>query len=257
MEYSDHHILNYDGTFDGFLTAIFIAYEEKLEHLTIQHSCTTTPQIFSNNQTIITHTSQANRVWKGLLNVTTPQQRAAIFKAFLSEIKGIEDLLFTFIKKLFAKEISPKDFSENTALRVAQIVKMVGREKHRMEAFVRFKLTKDHIYVATIEPDFNVLPLITSHFKDRYADQQWLIYDMKRAYGIFYDKNTTEIIALEDQEILLSNNALFASEELAFQKLWKTYYDGVNISSRKNNKLHLQHLPKRYWKYLTEKNPTL
>ncbi len=28
----------------------------------------------------------------------------------------------------------------------------------------------------------------------------------------------------------------------------------ADISSRQNLKLHLQHLPKRYWKYLTEKH---
>ena len=32
------------------------------------------------------------------------------------------------------------------------------------------------------------------------------------------------------------------------------YFKSTNIKSRKNMKLHLQHVPKRYWKYLTEKS---
>lgn len=72
-------------------------------------------------------------------------------------------------------------------LKAAQTVKKVGREKHRMEAFVRFRLTRGGIYFAAIEPDFNVLPLINSHFKSRYADQKWIIYDLKRNFGIAYD----------------------------------------------------------------------
>lgn len=47
-------------------------------------------------------------------------------------------------------------------LKVAQTAKKVGRKKHRMEAFVRFQLTKDNIYFVNIEPNFNVLPLTKS-----------------------------------------------------------------------------------------------
>ncbi|WP_370449257.1 DUF4130 domain-containing protein [Aquimarina sp. AD1] len=50
------------------------------------------------------------------------------------------------------------------------------------------------------------------------------------------------------------NKEYYTNDELEFQQLWKTYFDNVNIKSRKNSKLHIQHLPKRYWKYLIEKN---
>jgi hypothetical protein len=33
----------------------------------------------------------------------------------------------------------------------------------------------------------------------------------------------------------------------------KPKVDHTNIKERKNDKLHVQHVPKRYWKYLTEK----
>ena len=42
-------------------------------------------------------------------------------------------------------------------------------------------------------------------------------------------------------------------EEL-YQHLWQQYFKSVNIVARKNTKLHIQHMPKRYWKYLTEKH---
>lgn len=38
-----------------------------------------------------------------------------------------------------------------------------------------------------------------------------------------------------------------------FQNLWKRYYQSTNIEARRNMKLHLQYVPKRYWKYLVEK----
>ncbi|RYE25413.1 MAG: DUF4130 domain-containing protein, partial [Sphingobacteriales bacterium] len=38
-----------------------------------------------------------------------------------------------------------------------------------------------------------------------------------------------------------------------YQLLWKSYFNNSNIKERKNMKLHIQHIPRRYWKYLTEK----
>ena len=127
-----------------------------------------------------------------------------------------------------------------------------------MEAFIRFQRTKDDLYFATIAPDFNVLPLIASHFKDRYADQNWLIFDNRRRYGIHYDSATLKLVeVLVDLQKDTSGEFLSQSvcheEEVEYQKLWKEYFDSVNIASRKNTKLHIRHVPARYWRYLTEK----
>jgi probable DNA metabolism protein len=131
----------------------------------------------------------------------------------------------------------------------------ISRERHRMEAFIRFEKTKDNIFYAGIDPDFNVLPLLIQHFKRRYADQEWIIYDKRRKYGIYYDKNDVKEIALEmqaDASYEAGDNT-YAEDEKLYQLLWQTYFKNTYISSRRNMKLHLRHVPKRYWKYLTEK----
>ena len=46
---------------------------------------------------------------------------------------------------------------------------------------------------------------------------------------------------------------LMAEDEKLYQELWKGYFKSMTIKERINLKLHRQHLPKRYWKYLTEK----
>jgi probable DNA metabolism protein len=51
--------------------------------------------------------------------------------------------------------------------------------------------------------------------------------------------------------------AIFDEKEELYQHLWQQYFKSVNIVSRKNTKLHIQHMPKRYWKYLTEKQALL
>jgi probable DNA metabolism protein len=133
----------------------------------------------------------------------------------------------------------------------------VHREKHRMEAFIRFQKSSRGLYFALIHPDFNVLPLIIRHFKNRYADQPWVIYDEKRKYGVHYDGNTVQEVTLElhaeSQAPVISADLLLDEEEALYALLWKDYFRSTNIPARKNMKLHLQHVPKRYWRYLTEK----
>jgi len=135
--------------------------------------------------------------------------------------------------------------------------KSVNREKHRMKAFIRFEKTVDGIFYAPIEPDYNVLPLIAGFFKNRYADQQWIIYDLKRKYGLHYNLKTVQEVTFDFVEMknstsYLAGDLLDEKEEL-YGLLWKDYFKSTNIPARKNMKLHLQHVPKRYWKYLTEK----
>ena len=248
--------LIYDGSFNGFLTAVFVAFEEKLNVASIQTNTQCQNGLFSESETIFTHVEKAKRVWNGVRN-KSHSAISNIYFAYLSETEGIEILLYQYIQKLMAsRNQKHNDFSDETVLRINQLARSVGREKHRMEAFVRFQLTQDNIYFANIEPDFNVLPLISKHFRNRYADQQWLIYDVKRKYGIFYNLEGVEIVSLNLSEIhfnKIQKSEAFLNEEYDYQALWNDYFKSTNIKSRINKKLHTQHVPKRYWKYLSEK----
>lgn len=253
--------LVYDGTFEGFLSAVFQVYEEKLIDVRIERKALATETFFAEQRSVITDSEKAHRVWKGIAQHCSAEGKNNSYKAFLSELTGIENTLLHFIKRsLSEKKHIDTDFADPEILKIAKVVKMVGREKHRMDAFVRFRLTKDNLYFATVSPDFNVLPLIAKHFKNRYADQQWLIYDLKRKYGIQYNLTDVNYVELQISEGVNNTSKatyFFTEEEQVFQDLWKNYFKSTNIVSRKNMKLHLQHVPKRYWKYLSEKTPNL
>ncbi|RZL32145.1 MAG: DUF4130 domain-containing protein, partial [Pedobacter sp.] len=151
-------------------------------------------------------------------------------------------------------------FSNADVLLVQQTSRKVHREKHRMEAFVRFQLSKDGLYYCIIQPDFNVLPLITNHFEKRYADQRWLIYDSRRHYGIYYDLEKITEVSMNFSDDLHNKENLkeiIDEKEELYQTLWRQYFSSVNIVARKNMKLHIQHMPKRYWRWLTEKQSGL
>jgi probable DNA metabolism protein len=161
-------------------------------------------------------------------------------------------LFFRYIKLIFEKGSAIEhDYRQPEILKVKEINKQIHREVHRMHAFVRFQKTTDDLYYATVVPDFNVLPLIGEHFEKRYSDQHWMIYDSKRHYGLYYDQQQTMMVEWGDEQ--LQRQPEFVTEEEAYEGLWRNYFQSVNITERKNVKLHLRHMPKRYWKHLTEK----
>ncbi|WP_286760872.1 TIGR03915 family putative DNA repair protein [Salegentibacter sp. UBA1130] len=251
--------LSYDGSLNGLLTCIFLNYEEKLQVVAIHPPGIASEELFSNHLEVITEKPKAERVWKAFKKIATARGVKNIYFAYLSEEPGIELEILKYFQHTFQrKESIDGDFANSQVLKIAQTAKKVSREKHRMEAFVRFQLTKDSIYFATIEPDFNVLPVIKHHFTSRYSDQEWIIYDLKRKFGLYYNLTTTNIINIDFAKNSGSseeNDYFFDSHEQDFQKLWKNYFEATTIKSRINIRLHHQHVPKRYWKYLIEKNP--
>ncbi|MAN59449.1 MAG: DNA metabolism protein [Flavobacteriaceae bacterium] len=251
-------LIIYDGSFEGFLSAVFHTYEHRLAEVDIQPAIRAQATFFGTTTRVETNVGHAGRVWHGITKKVEAAGAHILYRTFLSERAGVENLLLDRIRDIFAVgNKNSGNFSDATVLEIAKINKMVGREKHRMEAFVRFKLTKDGIYFAVIEPDFNVLPLIAEHFRSRYADQKWLIYDTKRGIGLYYDLDTMSEITMRLSGAALRPSAestVYTSEELEYQQLWSTYFESTNIASRRNMKLHKRHIPQRYWKYLSEKS---
>ncbi len=254
-------ILKYDGTFEGFLTCVFEVYERKLETVSIKKSSIAMETFFDEAEIVISDEKKAARVWQGLKKKCSAAGTSNMYRSFLSEFDDIENTLLGYIRYAFSSAQNiDGDFGNEHVLRTSKVAKMVGREKHRMDAFVRFRVTRDGIYFATIEPDYNVLPLNLKHFKNRYADQRWIIYDLKRKYGLYYDMKTVETISIDlapTINISEKNEDYFTIEEFDYQNLWQNYFKSTNIASRKNMKLHIRHVPKRYWKYLSEKQPML
>lgn len=247
--------LVYDGSFTGFLTAVFEVYEYKITGVNILPLHRQQPALFGELRQVHTDEAKAGRAAKGLKQHVSGGAFAQFYKTFLSEKEGMENLLLAYMQHALGSPVSVEtDYSHPAVLFVSDTAKKVHREKHRMEAFVRFKKTKDSLFYAVIEPDFNVLPLIEDHFEKRYADQLWLIYDLRRNYGIYYDLQETSVVELDMKQFgHTKEESVLDEQENKYGKMWQDYFNSVNIKERKNKKLHQRHMPLRYWKYLTEK----
>ena len=249
----------FDGTFEGLLTAIFEFYEQKPGTVQLVWDRLHQPTMLGETVFIDNDEEKAKRVWKGLCKKMGKDWQQIFYKTHLAEDSQTFQDLFNLARYIFDNPAgAEKNFGNPYVMAISKMERKISRERHRMKAFIRFQKTADGMYYCPIEPDFNVLPLVAAFFKNRYADQQWIIYDVKRKYGLYYDLHKVTEISYEfvanidTKKTVLPAELLDSKEELA-SLLWKDYFNSVNILARKNMKLHIQHVPKRYWKYLNEK----
>lgn len=250
--------LIYDGSFEGLMSAVFEVFEYRFQPAQIltekRHQTTL---LFSDLHEVVTDQQKAERVLAKLELSLGKTGVSQLLKVYLSEDEMAERLILTAVQQSvhLPQENILENYGDAAIMQIARITKSVAREVHRMHAFVRFEKLQDEVYFAKIEPDFNVLPLIINHFKNRYRDQQWMIFDLRRNYGAFHDLKEVQFFEPGERpsDQLRRTGDLLHEEELQYQHLWQRYFTRTNIPERKNIKLHVQSLPKRYWKYLTEK----
>lgn len=249
-----------DGSFEGLLCAIFTSYNSPTPTAIVDAAVYQT-NLFDDIIEIATDDAIALRVLRGIDAASDGKAGRLCLMIFLSEFDDANLLVWRLIRKLMRVKSAEflGNFADDDVLRAAQIRKMMSREIHRMHAFIRFQKARNGAYYALIDPDFDVVPLLDDHFGRRFADMHWHIFDVRRQYGIAYDGQSIQLIdslgSLVDGTRAQLDEAMLDAQERAFQGLWKTYFDSVNIKERRNQKHHLRQLPKRYWKYLSEKQP--
>ena len=255
----------FDNTLDGLLTAVFDSFflHQQPEFLLAEGE--QLPLFADTPHMVVTDNEKAERVWKGLEKHLSKDGLHMITISWLSEERTLNQQLFNFICKVFRQPVLSgieRNASDPDVLEVRNTCRRVLHEQLRMKQFIRFQKAKDGTYLAVVSPDHNVLPLIIDHFQDRFNDQPWLIYDAHRHYGYYYDGKAAPIrITFENEAAVpfnLTNGKMDAdvlsNDDALFQQLWRTYFKAICIKERMNPKKQLSDMPRRYWKYMTEKN---
>lgn len=251
-------VFQYDKTFEGLLTALFHAYNRRVFPDRLLQEAEPLPLFCEEVFRVVTESSLADRVWRGAGRLLPAHFLSGITACWLSEQPAVDELLFRYLRKAFdSKGKSVFNLTDADVAEVSRLWKKVNNEATRVIQFVRFQKTADDIYFAATAPIYNVLPLTMGYFTDRFADQHWMVYDVKRQYGYYYDGQKVEEVRFEqDSEFLTSGilpDELLAKDELLYQAFWQTYFRSIAIKERLNPRLHRRELPARFWPYLTEK----
>lgn len=249
-------VFRYDGTFEGLLTAVFDAYARRTFPDALLTGGEPGPLFVTSEHAVITDDAKSGRVWTALRGKLRGEVCNMMMFAWLTEEEGVEMSLMRYMRRVFDSPAGVfTDFSDPDILRVKQLAAKVSKERCYLMEFTRFCKGGDGTYFAPVSPRYNALPLSIPYFRDRFRDQKWLIYDIRRRYGFYYDlENVTEVTMDDDAHLSAGElgGEMMAADEKQFQELWRAYFRSITIRERINPKVQRQHMPRRFWKLLTE-----
>ena len=151
--------IQYDSSFDGFLSTVFEIYRQHLDVGEIRPDRATTPvDMFMQPFRIETSGESATRLHRAIVNFASEAVYNLLHAAFLSEEDGVEMKIFAFLKKLFSG-VDP-NYGQNPAsaemLPLYKLGQSVRREAGGMLGLVRFAVGPDNMLCAEIEPKYDV-----------------------------------------------------------------------------------------------------
>lgn len=239
----------YDGSFEGILTSVYEAFYSKNKPDKILHRNNLEMNLMDTYINIETNFEKSDKVYRAALEKISPLAVETAFHIYLSEDWDSGTLIYNYLKLGFKLGTRLDMFlGDDTVLKVQRISRRVSFEVHRFTGLLRFRKLNGDIYYASYEPDNNITLLLAPFFKDRLNDQRWIIHDIRRNLAAVY--NLEEWIITET---LPGNLPSPANGEEFYELLWREYFKAMAIKERINPRLQKNHMPVRYWKYLTEK----
>jgi len=139
-----------------------------------------------------------------------------------------------------------RQLSDEALLPLLKAVRHLDGEVHLLRGFVRFS-DFEGMLAAEIRPKNRVLPLLRPHFCNRFYNEIFLIYDRTHKEALIHRPGQWVILPLDSFKMAAPTAA-----EAQYRKLWKRFYDTIEIKERHNPKLRQTHMPKRYWETMTE-----
>jgi probable DNA metabolism protein len=240
----------YDGTFSGLLTVISRVIQSDEEPESITSAPPLQGDLFISIESVATEDDRALRLASGIREKASEEAFRNCIYAFLAEERDCEKQILAYVRKaLILGAQVDSHHCDDDVIALHRSVQRISTECHRLKGFIRFEQLEDGLLYAPIEPVHNVARLLAPHFARRLSTQRWAIHDRKRQVAVLFEKGRWETV-----DVLSSGLPELSVEEKEIQRLWKAFYDSVNIRERANPRLQRRMMPERYWKYLPELN---
>lgn len=238
-------IYRYDGSFEGFLCCVFDSYVNKELPAAFQDEDHLAQTLFPVRW-VGTDLRHAQRVLVSLEKID-PWARELVVKGFLTCAPDREMILYRFIRALYdVGRPLLRQLSDDALLPLLRAVRHLDGEVHLLKGFTRFSDFEGTL-AGEIRPKNRVLPLLRPHFCARMYNETFLLYDRPHREALVHQPGKWAILPLEDFRMAAPSAA-----EAQYRRLWKRFYDTIEIKERHNPKLRQTHMPKRYWDTMTE-----
>lgn len=233
----------YDGTFEGVLCCVFFSYtlrEIPAEIRTDELTLLPVRRVPYNE-------AHAERVAKGIRNNICRKAYSQAQLMFMTDEPGKELAILRYLRRGFDEGARLMGMlSDEWVHRVDKAVKALLSERHRIIQFLRFS-DFDGYLAAEIEPKGFVLPLLKQHFIDRFPEERLFVFDRAHGAALVYEDRKSAIVPVGDYEMPEPGE-----QEKRYRALFKLFYDTIEIKPRHNERCRMSHMPKRFWKNMTE-----
>ena len=237
----------YDGSYDGFLCCVFESFSEKKQPAAIFDMYAADQLSLFGAKQIETDRKLADRVRISIPDKMGLEAQDLLEKAFLTCLPEKELCMLRFMR--LGYKIGRSILSRMTEPAVDTLLKAVKhleREAHLYLGFVRFSECGG-VLISEIEPKNNILPVIAPHFLNRFSGEDFMIFDRTNRVALMY-KDGEHVFVHADRIELPPESP----EELEYRAMWRTFYDTIGIEGRRNESCRRTHMPKRYWRQMTE-----
>ncbi len=237
----------YDGTFEGVLTAIFDAWNDKLmaDICSADKYCI---RLIDVTYGVQVDEKKAERIRAWIIREFGYGTLLKVYRALLTESEGCELKVFQYLKYVSkAGRRGCRNLSNSCVDAVNKLEIAFCNETHKMYGFLRFKELSSGILFAEIGTKYNQLEPLIVFFHDRLPGEKIIIHDQKRNLSAVCDGRLWYITSLLD---ITKLNADEGQED--FEVLWRQYLQALSIKERENYKLQRQMMPIRYRGYMTE-----
>ena len=239
-------IYRYDGSFDGLLCCVFESYAQKEIPVDIILP-DASPGLLYAEREIITDPQQASRVLASIPAKLGAAALEFVRLAFLTCLSRKEIYILLFLRLGYRHGPAVMQMlADDTVNVLFKAVRHLERESHLFKGFVRFSVFNG-VLVAEIEPKNFVLPLLLQHFSERFPEERFLIFDKNHGMALVYKPYQSAVIPIEALELPEPDE-----QEQVYRELWQLFYKTIEVEGRYNPRCRMGHMPKRYWKYLTE-----
>ncbi|QMW24050.1 UdgX family uracil-DNA binding protein [Sandaracinobacteroides saxicola] len=232
-------LLNHPADFDGWRAAARRLTGESVPPGDVdwQVAGVTTPDLFGTEPERDAAPAAALRVPRGFIELA---QRVVCHR------DGERfRLLHQALVRLQAAPKLLQDRADPLVDRLEAMAKRVGRDVHKMRAFVRFREVADDAgghFIAWFEPEHHILRFNAGFFVRRFANQRWTIL-------------TPDASAHWDGaglSFLPGAARGDAPAEDPVEAIWQTYFSSIFNPARLKVKAMTSEMPKKYWKNMPE-----
>lgn len=243
----------YDGTLEGLLSAVFLAYERHEEPEDIVPLEMYEPRLGQSSIPVETDFARADRVRRGIERAAGRAAFTAVMRASTCDNYETGAVVLAFVRYVMARPVTLKgepvldELANPFVVDLKRLEKRCVNECEKMRQFVRFSHLRNGVWFAKVAPNASVVPLVMGYFADRLNDQPFIIYDEAHRIAGVYDGRSWQLVRGDVADVPAATE-----HDALMQEAWRRFYDALAIGDRYNPELRRHFMPVRLWSNLPE-----